>query len=86
MNWEIRTDKYTLLYIKYITNENLLYSSGNSAQCSNAQSFPKWEGNLKKQGIYVYVCVYIYIYRERELVHFAEQQKLTQQSKAIIPQ
>ena len=26
MNWEIGTDIYTLLCIKYVTNENLLYS------------------------------------------------------------
>ena len=31
------------------TNENLLYSIGNSTQC------PKWEGNLKKSG---YMCMY----------------------------
>ena len=30
MNWEIRTDIYTLLCMKQITNENLLYSTGNS--------------------------------------------------------
>ena len=32
MNWEIGIDVYTLLIlcIKYITNKNLLYSSGNS--------------------------------------------------------
>ena len=36
MNWEIETDIYTLLIlcIKYITNENLLYSSRNPTQCS----------------------------------------------------
>ena len=36
MNWEIGIDIYTLsiLCIKQITNENLLYSSGNSTQCS----------------------------------------------------
>ena len=34
MNWEIRTDIYTLLGIKQITNENLLYSTGSSTQCS----------------------------------------------------
>ena len=35
MNWEIRIDIYTLLilYIKEITNENLLYSTRNSTQC-----------------------------------------------------
>ena len=36
MNWEIGVDICTLLIlcIKYITNENLLYSSGYSTQCS----------------------------------------------------
>ena len=35
LNWEIRIDIYTLLilYIKEITNENLLYSTRNSTQC-----------------------------------------------------
>jgi len=28
MNWEIRTDTYTLLCIKQITNENLLIAQG----------------------------------------------------------
>ena len=27
-------DMYILLYLKWITNKNLLYSKGNSAQCS----------------------------------------------------
>ena len=26
-------DVYTLLYLKWITNKDLLYSTGNSAQC-----------------------------------------------------
>ena len=35
-NWEIGIDIYTLLIlcVKQITNENLLYSTGNSTQCS----------------------------------------------------
>ena len=33
-NWEIGIDIYTLLYIKQITNKNLLYSTGNSTQYS----------------------------------------------------
>ena len=32
MNQEIGIDIYTLLYIKLITNKDLLYSTGNSAQ------------------------------------------------------
>ena len=36
VNWEIRVDIYTLLIqcIKQITSENLLYSMGNTIQCS----------------------------------------------------
>ena len=29
INWEIGIDMYTLLYIKQITNKDLLYSTGN---------------------------------------------------------
>ena len=29
----IEIDKYTLSYIKWITHKDLLYSTGNSAQC-----------------------------------------------------
>ena len=29
-------DMYTLLYFKWITNKDLLYSTGNSAQCDEA--------------------------------------------------
>ena len=38
MNWEIGFDIYALLIIciRWITNETLLYSSGNSTQCSVA--------------------------------------------------
>ena len=34
INWEIGTDIYTLLYIKQITNKDLLYTTGNSSQYS----------------------------------------------------
>ena len=30
MNWETGVDVYTLLCVKQITNENLLYSTGSS--------------------------------------------------------
>ena len=32
ISWKIRIDIYTLLYIKQITNKDLLYSTGNSTQ------------------------------------------------------
>ena len=34
INWEIGTDIYALLYIKLITNKDLLYGTGNSTQHS----------------------------------------------------
>ena len=45
-------DMYTLLYLKWITNKDLLYSTGNSTQCYVAAW---WEGNLGENG-------YMYIY------------------------
>ena len=56
INWKIGIDVYTLLYMKQITNKNLLYSTGDSAQYS---VMPIWEKNLKKSG---YINIYIYIY------------------------
>ena len=34
IDWEFGIDMYTLLYLKQITNKDLLYSIGNSAQNS----------------------------------------------------
>ena len=34
IDWDFRTDMYTLLYLKEITNKDLLYSTGNSARYS----------------------------------------------------
>ena len=43
---------YTLLYLKWITNKNLLYSTWNSAQCYVAA----WMGaGFGKERIHVYV-------------------------------
>ena len=30
---EFQMDRFTLVYLKWITNKGLLYSTGNSAQC-----------------------------------------------------
>ena len=52
MNWEIETNTYALLCIKKITNEDLLYSTGNPTQHSVMTCMGK---NLKKSGdIYMY--------------------------------
>ena len=34
IDWNFWIDMYTLLYLKQITNKDLLYSTGNSAQYS----------------------------------------------------
>ena len=49
INWEIGIDIYTLLYIKQITNKDLLYSTGNSMQYSvlaymGKESKKEWRG------------------------------------------
>ena len=51
INWEIGIDIQTLLYIKEITNKDLLYSTGNSTQYSVMTFMGK---ETKKEWIYVY--------------------------------
>ena len=53
ISWEIGIDIYTLLYIKYITNKNLLYSTGNSTQYSVLAYLGK-ESKKKRSG-YMYM-------------------------------
>ena len=52
INWEIGIDIFTLLYIKQITNKDLLYSTGSSTQYSVMTYMGK---ESKKEWIYVYV-------------------------------
>ena len=52
IHWEISIDIYTLLYIKEITNKNVLCSSGNSTQYSVMAYMGK---EAKKESIYGYV-------------------------------
>ena len=54
MNWEIGIDIYTLLCIKQVVNEDLIYSTGNSTQCSVTTKLIR---KSKEEGIYVCVCV-----------------------------
>ena len=49
---EFGIDMYTLLYLKWITNKDLLYSTGDSAQYS-VMTYMGIES--KKEWIYVYV-------------------------------
>ena len=47
-------DMYTLLYLKWITNKTLLYSTGNSAQCYVA-AWMGWE--FGGEWIHRYLCL-----------------------------
>ena len=45
---------YTLLYLKWITNKDVLCSTGNSAQCYVAARIG---GEFKREWIHVYLCI-----------------------------
>ena len=49
---EFGMDMYTLLYLKWITNKALLYSTGNSAQCFVVTQME--EGFGKNGSMYIY--------------------------------
>ena len=69
---EFGMDMYTLLYLKWITNKDLLYSTGNSAQCYVAA----WMGReFGGEWIHVYVW----------LNPFAVCLKLLQHCSLVIP-
>ena len=72
MDWEIGVSRYKLLYIEWMDNKVLLYSTGNFSQ------YPVINHNGKeyKKRMYIYV----------QLNHFAVQQKLTQHCKSTILQ
>ena len=78
INQEFAISRYTLLYMNYINNEALLYSTGNYFQCPVVNCNEK---ESEKESvcvciyIYIHVCVYI-------LTHFAVHQKLIQHCKS----
>ena len=49
---EFGMDMYTLLYLKWITNKALLYSTGNSAQCFVVTWMEEGVGNNGSMYIY----------------------------------
>ena len=57
INWEIGIDIYTLLFIKQITNKDLLYSAGNSTQYSVMAYMEKESNNSNNKR--VDICIYI---------------------------
>ena len=57
MNWEIGTDTYTLLCIKQVTNENLMYLQGIFL---GSQWWPKWEGNQERRDTCIHTANSLY--------------------------
>ena len=49
------TWKFTLSYIKYIANGDLLYGSGHSNRALYQPRVVGWGGTFKREGIYVYL-------------------------------
>ena len=49
------TWKFTLSYIKYIANGDLLYGSGHSNRAVYQPRVVGWGGTFKREGIYVYL-------------------------------
>ena len=54
-NQELGINRYTLLYIKYISNKDLLYSTGNYIQ----YLVITYNGK-ESENVYIYVCICIY--------------------------
>ena len=82
-NQEFAINRYKLLYIKQINNNDLLYSTGNYIQYLIITYNGK---EYEREYIYmrIYICVYIYIYMKPNC--FAVHLKLTQYCKSTILQ
>ena len=60
---EFGADVYTLLYLEWVTNKDLLCSTRSSSQCYvAAQMRGEFGGEWRYIHIYMYVCIYIYVY------------------------
>ena len=63
---EFGMDRYTLLYLKWISNKNLLYSTGNSARCYVAA----WMGGgFDGERIHIYVWLSLFAVHLKLLQH-----------------
>lgn len=54
---EFGRDMYTLLYLRWLTNKDLLYSRGNSAQCYMAA----WIGGGLRESGYMYMYGWVHL-------------------------
>ena len=65
VNWDTGFDIHTLLRIKYITNENLLYSTGSTTQCS--LGYLNGNGIQKRGDVCLYIAYLLCCILETEL-------------------
>ena len=65
---EFGMDMYTLLYLKWIINKDLLYSTGSSAQCYVAA----WMGG-GFEGEWIHVYVWLSPFADLKLLHIVNQ-------------
>ena len=85
MEWEAGVSRCKLLYIEWINNKVLLYSTDNYIQYPMIIIMEK--NILEKQNMCVCVCVCVCkIYIHVKLNHFAAQEKLTENCKSPILQ
>ena len=65
-DWDLGISKFKLLYIEWINNKALLYSTENSIQYSvikhHGKEYEKECIYIYTFFIYVYICIHIYIY------------------------
>ena len=67
INYKVGINIYTLLYVKYITNKVLLYSTGNYTQyfvitCKGRESEEEWIYTSLSLSLSIYIHTHIYIY------------------------
>ena len=85
VKWEAGVSRCKLLYIEWINNKVLLYSTDNYIQYPMIIIMEK--NILEKQNMCVCVCVCVCkIYIHVKLNHFAAQEKLTEKCKSPILQ
>ena len=70
MDWEFGVYRYKLLHLEGISNETLLYVTGNYIQSLVMEQDGKYD--KRNIYIYVYVCVRVYIYKTGSLCCTAE--------------
>ena len=82
-SWGVWMDMYTLLYVKWITNKDVLYSTWNSAQCRVAAGMG---GEFGGEWIHIYVWLSPFtVYLKLSQAYTLIQNKKLKKKKRKIP-